>query len=304
MTLNLRQLECFVAVAEELSFTRAAERLHIAQPPLSQQIKRLETGLGVPLLDRNRRTVRLTREGAVLLDRARRFIAQAEDLEFAMTRLANGQIGVLRVGYVGSACYEILPRIVQRYRQRFPDIELRLSELGTEPQLGRLLADELDIGFVRASPTDPRLRFQQLIEEPLVAVLPEGHRLSGGDVAIEDLRHEAFVIHRRELGTNHHDQIIALCRRAGFSPRVIQEAGDMQAVVSLVSAGVGVGLVPAMMTSIKRPHVVFRAVPSSDVRLQMGLAWRAVGSPPVVQHFVSTARDAMQGPETLETVDS
>jgi DNA-binding transcriptional LysR family regulator len=302
VTLNLRQLRYFVVVAEELHFTRAAARLQISQPPLSQQIRGLEHALGCTLFRRTSKSVQLTPEGLLLLERARPLLAEIEDVEVLMRRAGQGQVGVVRIGYVGSAAYDTLPAVVRAFRRRHPDVVLQLDEQGTGPQIEALLADRLDVGFVRPPLNEAILTFVPLTQEPLLAVLPATHRLAAREsVAVASLSEEPFIIHQRRLGAGLYDEITSLCRLAGFSPRIVQETGDMQTVLSLVSAGMGVGMVPASMASIRRASVEYRPISDSAVRLELGLARRADSTSAVVRQFcVVAARVARGLPNSAE----
>jgi DNA-binding transcriptional LysR family regulator len=225
--LELRRLRYFVAVAEELHFGRAAERLHIAQPPLSQQIRRLENELGVELLRRNRRRVDLTDAGRMLLESARPLLAEADRIEKLLRRAGEGTVGRLTIGFVGTASYETLPAILRAFRGRFPDVELRLEELTTGPQVAALRARRIDVGLVRPPVDDTSLRLTALVKEQLVAALPDSHPLAAfATVRVEQLAPEPFILFLREHGTGLYNDILAVCREAGFSPTVVQETND------------------------------------------------------------------------------
>ncbi|MFI6082538.1 LysR substrate-binding domain-containing protein [Streptomyces sp. NPDC051217] len=261
--MELRRIEYFIAVAEELHFSRAAERLGIAQPALSQQIKRLETALGVRLLTRNRRRVALTAAGAAFLPRARETVASAERAVRTARRTAAGELGRLVLGFVGSATAEVLPRVLPLLRRDYPELRLVLKEMTSTEQLTALGNGELDLGLLRPpSPPVPGLRARLVAREPLLAALPSGHPLAGRDrVGPGDLRGEPFVLFPREKGQWLHDLITDYCRgRGGAHPVVAQEAVMMQTIVALVAAGTGVSLVPASQRLIARPGVVFRSL--------------------------------------------
>jgi DNA-binding transcriptional LysR family regulator len=260
--MELRHLRYFVAVAEELHFARAAARLHIAQPPLSQQIKSLETELGVQLFDRSQRRVRLTAAGAAFLIEARRTLASAERAADAARRAARGEIGRLAIGYVASVAYELLPAIVRAYRRRAPDVTLALEEMSSAEQSRALAAGSLDLGFVRRPPAiEPGLIGTVVRREPIVLALPRGHALATLRVIrLGDLRQEAFVVFPARPRPSWADVAIDLCRRAGFEPAVAQEAIEMTSALSLVAAGIGVTLVPSSVRAVRRPGVVFRPI--------------------------------------------
>ena len=291
--MELRHLRYFVAVAEELHFGRAAARLHIAQPPLSQQILRLERELGVELLRRNRRSVQLTDAGRLLLEHAKPLLAQADHLERLLRQAAAGEVGRLAVGFVGSASYETLPRILRAFRDRYPNVELRLEELTTVGQVAALLAGRIDVGLVRPPVGDESLELTPLVEERLVAALPDSHRLARRRrVPVAALADEAFVLVPRRLGTGLYDDVLGVCREAGFSPHVVQEANEMQTIVSLVSAGIGVSLVPESVETFSPPRVAYRPLSGPNASLEIALAHRRSDRSPLVESFREVAATA------------
>ncbi len=292
--MELRRLRYFVTVAEELHFGRAAERLHIAQSPLSQQIRRLEAELGVELFDRNRRSVRLTAAGRVLLDGAVPLLHQADRLQQTMRHAATGETGSLTVGFVGSATQDALPRVLRHLRSSDPGIDVRLRELTTTPQVEALERGDIDVGLVRPPVRSERITVIPLLEERLVAALPDTHPLAARQVVSpRELADEPFVSFPRQIGAGLYDEILAVCTAAGFSPNVVQEANEMQTIVSLVAAGIGVALVPESMQRIAQPHVAYRRLRGSDVRLRLGLAVRAGERSPLVARFTAAAQAAL-----------
>jgi DNA-binding transcriptional LysR family regulator len=288
--MELRHLRYFVAVAEELHFGRAAARLHIAQPPLSQQILRLEAELGVELLRRNRRSVQLTDAGRLLLEQSRPLLAQADHLEQLLRQAGAGEVGRLAVGFVGSASYEALPRILREFRDRHPQVELRLDELTTAGQVAALNAGRIDVGLVRPPVGDSSLELTPLVEERLVAALPDSHPLARRKrVRVAALAEEPFVLVPRRLGTGLYDDVLAVCREAGFSPHVVQEASEMQTIVSLVSAGIGVSLVPESVETFSPPRVAYRPLSGPNASLEIALAHRPGERSPLVERFREVA---------------
>ncbi|CAB3770108.1 LysR substrate-binding domain-containing protein [Paraburkholderia humisilvae] len=277
--MDLRRIRYFAVLAETLHFGRAASRLNIAQPPLSQQIRVLENELGAQLFERGNRRVELTPAGKALLPEARALLAQADRVAAVAARAQRGEIGELRVGLTGSAAFtELIPRLILAYRQRFPDVYLRIDELTTQAQLTALLERQLDVAIVRgiAAPDLPStLRATRLFEDSLVVALPPQHRLAGDPkpLSIGALADEAFVMYPRESGTGVYDQIISLCRQAGFAPRIGQEARAAATIVGLVAAGLGVSLVPESLRSIHANGVVYRPVKDKGARSAMWLVW-------------------------------
>ena len=291
--MELRHLRYFVAVAEELHFGRAAARLHLAQPPLSRQIRQLEDELGVTLFERNKRRVRLTDAGAAFLDEARTVLAHVEQGVQAARRAARGEVGKLTVGFVGAASYSVLPGIVQAFRARYPDVELTLLELTTAEQLAALRAGTIRAGLVRPPVADPALAADTVLREPLVVALPATHPLAARRrLAVVALASEPWVLFPRRLAADLHDQITALCKRAGFRPRVAQEAMQMQTVVRLVGAGVGVSLVPRSVRVLHSAGVAYRPLRNGAATVEMAVAWRRDDESALLRQFLGVARMA------------
>lgn len=273
--MELRQLRYFVAVAEELHFGRAAGRLGIAQPALSQQIRRLETDLGVELLTRNRRRVALSPAGAAFLPEARETVARAAHAARVAQRTAAGELGRLALGFVGSVTDELLPRVMPVMRARYPDLDVALRELTSSEQLAGFARGELDLGLLRPpSPLPAGLRTRLITREPLVAALPADHRLARlPRLTSADLRGEPFVRFPREKGAWMYDLITDYCRGdGGPPPEVAQEAVMMQTITALVAAGTGVSLVPASQRALARPGVAFRPLASAP-QVDLVAAW-------------------------------
>jgi DNA-binding transcriptional LysR family regulator len=269
--MELRHLRYAVAVADELHFARAAARLHIAQPPLSQQIKGLEEELGVRLFDRTNRRVRLTDAGAAFVAEARRTLASAERAADAARRAARGETGRLALGYVTSVAYQLLPAIVRAFRRRAPDVTLVLEEMIAGEQTRALAAGALDVGFMRRPPPlEPGLIGTTLKREPIIVALPRDHALAAlRMIRLRDLAGELLVVFPARPRPSWADVEIDLCRRAGFEPRT-QEAVEMASALSLVAAGIGVTLVPESVRAVRRPGVVFRPlVPAPTSELLM-----------------------------------
>ena len=293
--MEFRQVAYFVTVAEELHFRHAAERLHIVQPALSQQIARLEAELGVTLFSRTKRTVALTPAGRAFLKDARVLLELREQAIDTARRVGRGQAGSLHAGFVGPAAYSVLRTVIGAYRAHHPDVGLTLDELPTGEQLDRLSAGTLDLGIVRLPVTADRLTIMPLVSEPVVAVLPEGHPLSGDEVVdVADLAGEPFIIVSRSQEPTAFDSYVSLCTRAGFSPRVVQEATQIRTIVELVAAGFGVSLAPGSLAQLRRPGVVYRPVTNPHgITLETGLAWRSDDASPTVAGFVQTALDTV-----------
>jgi DNA-binding transcriptional LysR family regulator len=275
-TPELRQLRHFVAVAERLHFGRAAAALHISQPPLSRSIRDLEARVGATLLARTRRRVELTPEGARFLDESRRVLAQLERAVLEVGNMAAGAGGRLRLGFVSLADYGVLPGLLKAYKTARPGVELALREMLSPDQAAALAAGELDFGLLLPPVAGADLEHVVVQRERFVAALPARHRLARtrGRIAVRELAAEAFVMVPRAIAPGLYDIVAALAARAGFAPRIAQEAIQMQTVVSLVSSGLGVALVPASVANLGRRGVVYREIADAHPRLDLWLAWR------------------------------
>ena len=289
--MELRHLRYFVAVGEELHFGRAAARLHMSQPPLSQQIRDLEAELGVQLFDRSRRQVRLTLAGEALLREARRALGEADRLRESADRLRGGLLGQLRVGFVGSALYGLVPEVLLGFRRDVPTAGLVLEE-GTSPDLADDVAKHrLDVAFVRPPVGVDGVRESLVSEEPLLAVLPTGHPLAGGEGPLDlaGLAEEPFVLVARTLGPGFLDAILRACHAAGFVPTATHSATQIHTIVGLVAAGLGVSLVPQAVTGLRLPGVTYRALAPPVPRVGLSLVWADGPSDPLVDAFVRIA---------------
>jgi DNA-binding transcriptional LysR family regulator len=289
--MELRHLRYFVAVAEELHFTRAAERLGMAQPPLSQQIRGLERELGVQLFRRTKRKVELTEVGRVFLEGARRVIREAERAAGDAERAARGEIGHLEIGFVGTAAVEALPGILRRYRERFPDVRLGLHQHSTTEQVSMLRAGAIHIGLVRQPVRDAALAVETVAREATLAVVPEDHRLADRDqIDLGELADERFILFPRALGPGPHDLIVGLCNLAGFTPRIDQEAVEMHTITGLVAAGLGVSLVPESTRQLRRDGVRYLALRGTAPIWELAVARRRNEESALIDHFVDAAR--------------
>lgn len=290
--MELRHLRYFVAVADELHFGRAAQRLGIAQPPLSQQIKRLEELIGVRLFERDRRGVRLTAAGEALLPQARDILVQAERAAELARRAGRGETGRLAVGFVGSATLSVLPEILLRFRGRYPDVELELREMSTQDQLVALRDGTIRAAFGRMSPVEPPLMRILVARDPMILALPSGlGRDMPNPVPLSIVAGAPFIMTPRHLGPGFYDLTISLCARAGFTPQVVQEAIQMQTIVGLVAAGVGVALVPASVERFQRDDVAYRRLEDRGSGSDLSLVWRQDNWPPIVGNLVAVTQD-------------
>jgi DNA-binding transcriptional LysR family regulator len=293
--IEIRHLRYFLAVAETLHFSKAAERLGIAQPPLSQQIRRLEQMIGHRLFDRTTRGVKLTLAGQLLADRARSTIEKVHDDLEQVRRLGRGEEGTLTVGFSGSVMFTGLPAAIESYRRRYPKVELRLRELATHAQIPALLDGTLDLAFMRDGDVADGIQIATVLREPYVAVLPGRHALARKrSLHVADLRREPFVLFARRLGPLAFDRTLACCERSGFRPNIVQEAPQWPTLVSLVAAGLGVTLAPACMANVKIPGAVYRDL-HSPARTTIDLGVK-IGSDKILSsNFAQIAREHLAG---------
>ena len=290
--MELRHLRYFVAVAEEGHITRAAERLGIKQPPLSQQIRALERELDGPLFRRLPRGVELTPAGLALFGEARAILARADEAVAATKRAAQGEAGRIGIGFTSSASFHpFVPRAIRAFREAHPLVAVALEESGTTELVDALRARTIDAAVVRSPVGEsPDLFVRPLLEEAMVAALPSGHRLSapGGALPLAALAGETFILYRRPVGPGLHDAIIAACDRAGFSPHIGQEAPRMLSTLSLVAAGLGVTVVPASMSRLEAEGVVYHPIdPAAQLIAPLNLAYRRDEISAAVRRFVA-----------------
>ncbi|MDX2231451.1 MAG: LysR family transcriptional regulator [Leptolyngbyaceae cyanobacterium bins.349] len=290
--MELRHLRYFMAVAEELHFNRAAERLHMAQPPLSQQIKQLETELGVELFHRRtKRQVQLTEAGQVLLQATYRILAQVEQAIRETQRAGKGETGTLNLGFTSTVVYDILPAILSQYREQFPNVHLVLHELTTTQQEEALQNHQIDVGFCHPPLKDESLELEPISQESLVVALPEAHPLAGETtLSICSLANESFILFPRYLGPGFYDQIVSFCQQANFSPKVVQEAVQLQTIIGLVSANMGVALVPASLQNLQRAGIVYKPLEETTPQVEVAIAWRSENISPVLHGFLKIIR--------------
>jgi DNA-binding transcriptional LysR family regulator len=290
--MELRHLRYFVAVAEELHFGRAARRLNVVQPALSQQVQQLETELGVMLLARTKRRVALTESGRAFLIEAKRTLADAEAAVRAARRAGGGEVGRLRVGYVDLATWGVMPAILRAYRERFPEVELVLSEMHREPQREALARGDLDVGFFSLRDSDGPFAGVRVIADPLLVVVPSEHRLARrSSVQLQHLANEPWVLFPRELKTLYMELVLSACVSAGFVPRVVQEAGQLRTLAALVAAGLGVTMLPDAITETLPSGAVARRLRGAAPRLPLDVVWRHGDLSAAAEQFVNVARE-------------
>jgi len=290
---ELRQLRYFQAVAEEGSFSRAAERLHVSQPPLSVQVKALEDELGLRLLDRSNRGVTLTPAGEVFYEETRAALSRLEHARIAARHAGQGEIGTVSVGFVSLAGYGALPAALKRFRERFPRVDVELHELTTDAQIRELRAGRLDLGIALGPVDEADLVFETVSREGLLLAAPRGHPAvpRSGPVRLKALANEPFVIPPRDVAPGLYDLIVSLCRANGFTPRITQHARQMQTVIGLVAGGMGLALVPASVQSYRRPGVQYRPLQSATGSVTLGLLRPRDLETPVAARFVAVVKE-------------
>ena len=290
--MELRHLHYFIAVAEELHFTRAANRLNMAQPPLSQQIQNLEVEIGVPLFYRTKRQVELTDAGKIFLEKAYQVIADIEKACVAAQNTHQGKLGRLIVGFTGIATFNMLPHLIPAYRAMYPLVELTLRQLGTADQAQALLKEELQVGILCLPVVTSELNFEVVYRDSFVVALPKNHPLASESqyIEVQQLAQESFIITTRKVGEGYHDGIINICRHAGFEPRISQEVHELQTSVSLVAAGMGIALLPYSIQKLQIKGVVYRRIKNAIPPLETAIAWNKNQKSPSVQKFLDLTR--------------
>ncbi|MFC9225287.1 LysR substrate-binding domain-containing protein [Streptomyces hygroscopicus] len=295
--MELRQVRSFLALAEECHFGRAAARLHIAQPALSQQIKQLERELGTTLFHRSTRQVELTEAGRHLTGYARALMAEAERARAHMAELATGRAGRVSVGFIGTATYDVLPHVARTVRARLPNIALDLrGELLTPDLVDGLRTGAYDLAVFRSGITGTEgLHLTPLRSERLVAVLPAGHPLaSGRHVALGDLAGEPFVIHPAQPRSAMYDRVLSACDRAGFRPSSLVEVGETATLVVFVAAGHGVALVPQSVQSLRLDGVTYMPLAEAE-SVDLVLARRERRNSPATEQVASVIEECVRG---------
>jgi DNA-binding transcriptional LysR family regulator len=285
--MELRHLRYFVAVAEELNFRRAAERLRLAQPALSAQIKSLEEELGVRLFDRTTRSVMLTQGGQILLKEARGILGATTHAEQLVRKAELGLVGALRVGVIPPAAGPLLAKILRHFHQKFPGVQLTLSALSSAEQLRRLRAGELDAGLLRPPVAAPELDSRFVEQAPQILAVPAGHRLARKrQLGWKDFDGEGLVMIHPDHQHSFYDPFLGLCAKAGAKTHVAQYAQDVQIKMWLISAGFGIAPITATLAQMRRPGVVFRPLPPGVPPVQTVMVWRRFDQSPIVKNFL------------------
>ncbi|CAN7764330.1 LysR substrate-binding domain-containing protein [Caballeronia sp. LjRoot31] len=290
--MELRHLRYFLAVAQTLNFTKAAERLHMAQPPLSRQIRELEEELGVELFDRRGKRVGLSSAGMVFADRAQRILASADAAVIDSQRAARGEIGRLAVGFFEHIAYTLLPALIREFQQRFPDVSIELRWFTAAEQVNALARGEVDVAFVRAVPPETNLASTMILREPFVIAIAKDNPLAARrTISIVDCATMRVINYRKDVAPDYHAIINQLCALGGFTPSPLFEMGQIYASLGLVSSGFGIALVPASVQRVHMDNVVYRPLRERHAVSELLLAWTNPSPPAVLSAFVELARE-------------
>ena len=295
LQIELRHLRCFVTVAEELHFRRAATRLRIAQPALSRQVGRLERNLGISLLRRTNRRVELTTAGQLFLEEAKRTLAQADLAVAAVLRAADGDSGRLRIAYGATSELGLLPDVLPRFLGRYPQVSLDLFNLAPWEKLSALNDAPGTLALLLLPPPrSEHLKIERLYAEPFIAALPATSALAARDeVSLAELAREPFIGFSRRVGPSVHDAVVAAFRAAGFTVSIVSETTHLYANLGLVAAGIGVSLLPASIANLQRTGVVYRPLEAPAPTIDLGMVWRADDASPTLLRFVEIVREVV-----------
>lgn len=293
--MELRHLRYFVAVAESLNFRLAAQRLHVSQPPLSQQIRLLEDELGVQLLQRTKRSVSLTEAGKLFLEEARITLAHAAQAMDTARRAGKGELGRISVGFVSSADVIVVPKLVPTYRRRYPKVDIELLSMNDVFQRTAVVEGRIAVGFTMMPWAASGLVYEKVHDEALIVAMPECHKLASlSAVPMEALAGEPYIIMARSIAPSVHDFIITQCLLAGFSPNIIQEVDHVQFNLSLVSSGIGVSLLAERVQRLPREGVVYRPVAPPAPRVPLGVIYKEGALPEIVEEFLALTREVFE----------
>jgi DNA-binding transcriptional LysR family regulator len=294
--MELRHLRYFVAVADELSFTRAAATLHVAQSAVSSQIKLLEEEVGVTLFERSSRRVDLTPAGRILLAGTRTILGSLQEVVRHARRVGLVEAGELAIGFIGSQSHEWLPQVLRRFRRKFPGVDVTLNELVPSEQLEALLLHRLDlaiIGVIDGKPP-PGIQMETIAEERPIAALPTDHPLARRDyLRLAELKSEPFVFTSRENAPSYRAWFARLCHRAGFTPRIVQEVDRARTGIQYVAAGFGVSVFSEHVSKWPAPGVTFIPLRPIGLKLRFGVAWRKEGNQPLVTRFIEYTKEQL-----------
>lgn len=302
--MELRYLRYFLAVAEELSFTRAAARLNMAQPPLSQQIRKLEAHLGATLFRRTKRRVELTDAGRVFLEQSYQAMRAIEQGIVLAQRADRGEIGRLAIGILVYVSYTLIPPILREFRARYPEVHIEMRFLTNALQIAALKSGQVDVCFVRPPVDEPNIETRLISRERFVLAMPATHPLAGkAAVSIKQLKDDPFIMYARELGPTFYSSLYQFCAKAGFTPKVALEVSQINAAVGLAGSGIGVALVPQSMNQLHFDNVVYRPIVERAPNVDVLLAWQPGRTSELLQSFIDMcmrfARASSQANEAI-----
>lgn len=285
--MELRQLKYFVVVAQELHFGRAARRLHLSQPALSKQIRALENNLDVLLLERTKHWVKLTPAGQKLLETAQRILRETEQGIKLVQQIGRGEIGQLKIGFTTPALYSVLPGILRRYCDRFPEVELILTGAGTEEQVEALCTHQIDLGFVSPPVREKSLALQTVFEGTYLVALPTSHPLANQEqILLVSLRDEPIIFYPRFKGPAFYTQFLELCQQAGFTPNIVQEVEMTHTRLGMVAADLGIAFIASSLQNLTTKGVVYRKLVEDFPKLEIALAWRKEDRSSLLLEFI------------------
>lgn len=292
---ELAQLRCFTTVATELNFRRAAERLHMTQPPLSRQIQLLEHQLGVALFTRSTRSVALTAAGRAFFVEAQALLEQAQNAALAARRVARGESGAVAIGFVASAVYQFLPQVLARARHELPGIAIALQEMNTFDQLEALRARRIDLGIVRAPMAQRGFAGECLLREPFVLAVPAAHPLASRDApTVEALDKQPFIMYAHGAWQPFNELLTGMFRSAGVAPDYVQHLGSTLAILALVNAGLGLALVPRSASLVRFDNLLFRPIAlGAGVCSELHLVWRDDNDNPALRVLLEAVRQSV-----------
>jgi DNA-binding transcriptional LysR family regulator len=291
--IELRHLRYFLAVAEELNFGRAAQRLNITQPSLSRQIQNLEKQLDIILFERNQRQIQLTASGQIFLVEVEQILARFDQGIRVAKRASRGEIGRLTVGFQGSSVYDIIPISIKLFRDAFPKVEIIMQHMTTSEQVMAMVENNLDVGFVIPPIADADLEVEILLQEPVVLALPENHPLAiQAEISITALAEEPLVLASHDRGCGLHEQIFDIYQKAGLRPNVVCAAREMQVMLGFVAAGIGIALLPSHVKNFHRTNVVYRVLIPEAPIAGLAIAWKSKNISPVLSAFLEIVRNS------------
>lgn len=292
--MQIHQLKYFITVAEELHFGKAAKRLNISQPPLSQQIKKLENNLGVLLFNRTKRKVELTEVGNLFLQDAYKILEQIETSTNKVEQYTQGEIGELNLGYSSYCIFDVLPMVLKEFYQGYPNVKVNLKHLGTAQQILAFKDSEIQVGLLCPPIDQSNLSLEMIYHQPFIVALPSDHPLvekcKDDSIDIKRLENYPFILTPRNIGPGYYDKIINLCFDANFSPNIILEVNDLHELISLVSTGLGISIVPQSLNQYQKSNVVYKKLNNNKYKVDTAVAYKNDHNSEVVANFLKITR--------------